>query len=134
MELAIRRFQFASAKGKYENEDKLLDLFMALEALYDSVQGGSSYSIRMRAAKLLEDKLEARLDIVKTIVDGYSARSKIIHGSQYKKNKTKLKLEFDELVEQIYQISRLSILSIMEFNSENGKMMSSADFDSLLLG
>lgn len=30
LELAIRRFQFASAKGKYENEDKLLDLFMAL--------------------------------------------------------------------------------------------------------
>ncbi|MEX1071141.1 MAG: hypothetical protein WEC37_00800 [Anaerolineales bacterium] len=133
IETCIKRFNGAAIRIGYEYEDMLLDLFIALEALYDSVAGSSGYSIRMRAAALLEGSLEDRQHTIYLIKDGYDCRSKIVHGSKYKKTHTKLKLDFEELVDEIYNLTRKSIVKVLEFGALHGRPMVAMDFDNLLL-
>lgn len=133
LEIALTRFKKAAVAAGFQIEDKLLDLFIALEALYDTNQGASSYSLRMRAAKFLADESSERLQVAKLIQDGYTARSKIVHGEKYKSKDTKLKLELSVLVSEINDKCRISIVKTLRFCRQNNRMLSSQDYDDLLL-
>ena len=68
-----------SASGKHV-DDRILDLGIALESLYlDKIEAELSFRLRLRAAKHLEDTLDKRKQIERTIGDFYSVRSKVVH-------------------------------------------------------
>ena len=68
-----------SASGK-EIDDRILDLGIALESFYlDKIEAELSFRLRLRAAKHLEDSLDKRKQIAKTIKDFYDVRSKVVH-------------------------------------------------------
>lgn len=131
--VSIDRFTSARKRFKFELNDQLIDLFISLEALFNSVQGASSYSIRMRAARLVGKSPNERQQIALLLQDGYDARSKIVHGNTYQKKKTRMKLDIEELVEKISEITRESIILVLEKSRNKGIPMLGKDFDDLIL-
>lgn len=77
--IALRRFDQAS--GRENDEDTLIDLWIAFEALL--LPDGSTelnYRIALRLARLCGDTPERRQDIFISAKESYRARSKIVHG------------------------------------------------------
>ena len=73
----VRLAESASGKGI---DDRILDLGIALESFYlDKMEAELSFRLRLRAAKHLENELEERKQIAKTIKDFYDIRSKVVH-------------------------------------------------------
>lgn len=78
--IALRRFDLAS--GRESNEDALIDLWIAFEALL--LPDGTTelnYRVALRLARLCGDTPEQRQDIFSWAKKSYNARSKIVHGT-----------------------------------------------------
>jgi len=103
--LAINRVN--SAAERQTPEDQIIDLIIALEALY----GGSDseaigYKIRLRAATYLSDSPEGRLEMFKLLKQAYDERSKVVHGcTRPKRNGARTNL-VDRLLECVQQTIR----------------------------
>jgi UDP-2,3-diacylglucosamine pyrophosphatase LpxH len=69
-----------AAERLRRNEDRLINLFIALEALYSDRSGELSYKLSNRMASLLARTDQERGDIFEHVRDLYDKRSKIIHG------------------------------------------------------
>ena len=79
LSIALRRFDQAS--GREDDEDTLIDLWIAFEALL--LPDGSTelnYRVALRLARLCGDTPEQREDIFSSAKESYRARSKIVHG------------------------------------------------------
>ena len=72
--LTIQRF--ISAENKTKLDDKLLDLMIALESLYDSIQDELSFRISLYTTVFLQKDKE----FFNRIKELYKLRSKIVHG------------------------------------------------------
>jgi hypothetical protein len=83
LDIGIRRFN--SAFLRRSNEDKLLDYFIAYEALFskerDSIDS-VSHKLGIRYARLMETDPKLRKDEFTKIKKLYKIRSKIVHGGQ----------------------------------------------------
>lgn len=79
LDLALRYYN--SAKERKNNEDKLIDYMVVLEALY--LRGGPELNFRLshRVASLLGEDEQKRLEIFNNMHALYDLRSKIVHGS-----------------------------------------------------
>ena len=76
----ISRLSEALARtGQYAADDKILDVAIALEQMYELDQGEISFKLRTRAACFLESDKKARLDVLKDVKELYDARSGIVH-------------------------------------------------------
>ncbi|WP_207882647.1 HEPN domain-containing protein [Pseudomonas sp. 30_B] len=74
---------FSSAKMQDENENKLLCLIIALEALFKAEPGNSiGGTVAESVALITSDKIEHRRQTIKIVRDGYSKRSGVAHGGQ----------------------------------------------------
>lgn len=78
-ELALRRFS-----GAYErpsDEDRLIDYWVALEALFlpDATQE-LSYRVALRVARYVGETPRERKQLLRETRDSYTARSKVLHG------------------------------------------------------
>jgi hypothetical protein len=78
--LATRRLDLSY--DRLEEEDRLLDFWIALEALFapDGRRGEITYKISRRIAFFLSDDRARRLQIAKRVKRSYTARSNIVHG------------------------------------------------------
>lgn len=78
---AIGRFNFAYGRNK--DEDRLIDLMIALESLFFKEEERSElgYRISLRTAVFLENEPADRNTIYKTMREAYYLRSRIVHGS-----------------------------------------------------
>lgn len=79
IQLALSRF--SSSYEKRTLGDRLLELMIAMEALF-AVRGDNSYQIPLRCANLLFPQGEAREKAFKTLRGVYNDRSRIVHGDQ----------------------------------------------------
>jgi hypothetical protein len=78
--IALRRFDLAS--GRESNEDTLIDLWIAFEALLlPDGMTELNYRVALRLARLCGDTPEQRRDIFTWAKKSYNARSKIVHGT-----------------------------------------------------
>ena len=76
----ISRLPEALARnGHYSEDDKILDVAIALEQMYELDQGEISFKLKMRAACFLETETQARLCVFKKVGQLYDARSGIVH-------------------------------------------------------
>lgn len=91
--LTIQRF--ISAENKTKLEDKLLDLIIAIESLYGSIQNELSFRISLYTTVFLKKDREYFNRIRKL----YELRSKIVHGTYVEKELLKSSVHFaDEVV------------------------------------
>lgn len=116
LKTGLDRFNFAYERNKHE--DRLIDLMIALEALFfkeegESERGEYRYRISLRTAVFLENEPTDRNTIFKTTREAYDLRSKIVHGSDVDLSK---QLQIDgkqfhihELVDTIEEYVRKSI-------------------------
>lgn len=78
LDLALRRLR--SAYGRVDEEDQLLDLSIAFEALLGDDKNELSFRYGLRGALLLGSGPEERRRIRTAIKTMYALRSKIVHG------------------------------------------------------
>ena len=71
--------------GQFASEDRILDVAISLERMYELDQGEVSFKLKTRAAYFLESDTEARLRVFKDVGEFYGARSKIVHNSRKKR-------------------------------------------------
>jgi hypothetical protein len=94
--LAIRRL--ISAGTKENNEDRLIDLMISIEALFPTIKSELTYRISLYVACLLDGGTKVYNDIKKI----YSTRSKIVHGEIVKKEELENNLNLlDKYVKEI---------------------------------
>ena len=67
-------------------DDKILDVAIALERLYEPENPELNFRLKTRAACFLEADMDGRKEVFKEIGRFYSARSAIVHGGKRKKH------------------------------------------------
>ena len=78
-DLAVRRFN--SAYTRSNAEDRLIDYWVALEALFlPDTQEELSYRIALRLAAFCGDEGDSRIRYFDDARESYKARSRVIHG------------------------------------------------------
>ena len=102
----------ASKTNKYP-EDRIIDLSIALEAIYlfGGERGEIAYRLALRAARYLRGSREQRKRLFGTIKKIYKHRSKIAHGGRIKDKKLP---EFEAVIKEAQNLCRESILKILE--------------------
>lgn len=106
--IAVTRWARAASPGVL-NPDRVIDLRIALEALYlDSGQGELGFRLSITGARHLRNDLDDRKAVQKTLKDFYQLASRTIHGS------SKLKKGDSALVDKASMLCRDGILKIVE--------------------
>ena len=115
----ISRLAEALARsGQYAVDDKILDVAIALERMYELDQGEISFKLKTRAACFLETETKARLRVFKDVEELYEARSGIVHprGRKGKKRKAKEVVERErrEAFDKGFDVARRSVVKLLK--------------------
>lgn len=120
LDLACRRFQ--RAYEEQDEEDQLIDLMIAFEALF--LQGEKRISAKGRTmaiacSTLLGKDKKERDKIKRTLLEAYSIRNSIVHGSEVRRFESDAKedLQFDtlpDLVSDVEDYLRESIKKLLD--------------------
>ena len=126
--LQITLSRFNSAIGRTSPEDKLIDLCISLESIFDS---GSEIAFQFSLYNSIlseEDSVKrvARFNLLKRL---YSKRSKVVHGSKSLDNAW-----FNDNWNDLLKISKASILRKIDFLSQNQDINWKSYLESLALG
>ena len=111
--LRITISRYSSATGRASNDDKLIDLCIALESVFQA-RTEISFQFALYNSILSETDREKRVNIFKTLKKLYSQRSNVVHGNK--------ELDADWLAEKwadLVGITRASILRKVDFLNEN---------------
>ncbi|MBD1805602.1 hypothetical protein H6F98_09095 [Microcoleus sp. FACHB-SPT15] len=130
LQTAVDRVNFAAERNR--PDDQLLDLLIAMEAIFGDSQGAIGYKIRLRCAVFVENDYEERSRISKLINDAYSRRSALVHGGKSKSMGT-LKLTTDEIVKKLLVLIRRSINLIIKRLLSGENVPNGQEFDKMLL-
>lgn len=119
--------RFSSSYEKSSPPDRLIDLVIALEALFGDGESGSiAYKVATRCAFWLHPPGKGRLDTFKFIKKAYDMRSRSVHGGQ-KESPTEVQLN------QLEHIVRVSLIKLLDSRTPKGKMPHGSEIDSLIL-
>ena len=81
----VARLSEALARdGRFAAEDKILDVAIALERMYELDGGEISHKMRTRSSWFLGRDAEERLRVMESVKEFYSVRSKIVHSGTRK--------------------------------------------------
>jgi hypothetical protein len=130
LQTAVDRVNFAAERDRAD--DQLLDLLIAMEAIFGDSQGAIGYKIGLRCAVFAENDYEERNRISKLINDAYSRRSALVHGGRSKSMGT-LKLTTDEIVKELLVLIRKSINLIIKRLLSGENVPDGQEFDKMLL-
>ena len=119
--------RFNSSYEKRDSADRLTDLNIALEALFNGEKrGGTTSRIARRCAGWLKPPGVERDQLLRTVVEGYNTRSAIVHG------RTSEVLD-DRQVDEIENIVRASLVNIMARAKAGHEVLVGNDFDQIIL-
>jgi hypothetical protein len=107
MQIAIKRF--GSAVGEFEIEDRILDLMIALEALYSDSAGDITYRLAVRIPTLLNVNRHYAFFLSRFVKEIYGVRSSLVHGSKIERNLKTTEFSISESAEILESITRSSI-------------------------
>ncbi len=120
MDLACRRFQ--RAYEEKDTEDQLIDLMIAFEALF--LKGERKIPVKgkviaIACSTLLGKSEEEREEIKRTLIEAYSIRNCIVHGSEYSRSESDEKGEvymdpLPDLVSEVEDYLRESIKKLLD--------------------
>lgn len=115
MDIAIDRFN--SSLQEKEHADKIIDLSIALEALFSSTSEDLAYKLRIRISILLGVYYDANY-LFNFMNESYKIRSKLVHG-KVDKNAIKVfeiqgkKFGLYDVANELEGVTRLSILEML---------------------
>ena len=106
----ISRLSEALARtGNYSGDDKILDVAIALEQMYELDQGEISFKLKIRAACFLESETQSRLRVFKKVGQLYDARSGIVH----RRRKEPSRGSKEEAFENGFDVARASVIKLL---------------------
>ena len=92
----VARLSEALARdGRFAGEDRILDVAIALERMYELGGGEISHKMRTRASWFLGRDAEDRLRVMKSVGDFYRVRSEIVHKGKRKASGQRYRAAFD---------------------------------------
>ena len=101
-------------KGRLRSEDKILDVAIALELMYEPDSPEVTYKLAMRASSFLEDDPQKRLDIFNKIKAFYSARSSVVHSKKTSGAKNK---DISEQFDNGFDLARRTLFKLLQSGS-----------------
>ena len=81
--------------GRFATEDKILDVAIALERMYELGGGEISHKLRTRSSWFLGRDAEDRVRVMKSVAEFYRVRSDIVHKGKRKPSAEKYRESFD---------------------------------------
>lgn len=110
----ISRLSEALARsGQYALDDKILDVAIALEQMYELDPGEISFKLRTRAACFLGSDTEARQCVFEDVKLLYDARSKIVHKPKKKSKKAHSATAKNEAFKKGFDVARNSVIKLL---------------------
>lgn len=82
--------------GRFAAEDRILDVAISLERMYELGGGEISHKMRTRAAWFLGADAEGRRRVFKSVAEFYGARSEIVHNRKRKASAERYRSAFDK--------------------------------------
>ena len=89
LEAAVRRFNYAYERQKYE--DKIVDHMISFESLFLTNEKNLGLNLSLRAAVLLAKEDDKREKIYRSLRNAYRIRNKVVHGAKREKIATMVK-------------------------------------------
>ena len=77
--IIVRLAEALARSGRFQTEDQILDVAIALERMYELEGGEISFKLRTRAASFLETSTEGRRRVFRDVKKFYDVRSGIVH-------------------------------------------------------
>ena len=106
----ISRLSEALARtGQFAADDKILDVAIVLEQMYELDQGEISFKLKTRAASFLKTDTAARLEVFRDVGMLYGVRSRIVHRG---KKKPSVKAKRDAF-EKGFDVARGSVIKLL---------------------
>ena len=119
--------RFSSSYEKRDLADRMIDLVIALEALFGGGKAGSiSHRVAKRGACWLHAKGNERCAAFDTIKKFYGYRNKVVHGSSGKDLTGQQVNELEAMV-------RSGLRKFLDWRVQHGKTPSSRDIDDLIM-
>ena len=81
--------------GRFAAEDKILDIAIALERMYEPGGGEISHKMRTRSSWFLGQDAEDRVRVMKAVAEFYRLRSEIVHNRKRKVSAERYRRSFD---------------------------------------
>ena len=136
LQIPINRW--IKSKANKDPVDKIIDLAIALEALYLPDQGESTFKLAVRASWYLGENKKDRKELFTVFREFYKCRSAVVHGGDLDKKKN-VTIEGDSIpiskfITRTQDLCQESIEKIMQYCSKEGKFPKNDYWDSLILG
>ena len=136
LQIAINRW--IKSKTSQSAQDKIIDLAIALEALYLPDAGESTFKLGVRAAWYLGKNREDRKKLLAEFKELYKCRSTVAHGGDLKKKKNIVikgeSVSISDFIVRVQDLCRDSIEKIMKQCLKEGEFPKNDYWDNLILG
>ena len=93
--IVARLAEALARDGRFAAEDKILDIAIALERMYELGGGEISHKMRTRAAWFLGRNAKDRVQVMNSVAAVYAVRSAIVHNRKKKPSAEKYRVAFD---------------------------------------
>ena len=93
--VVARLAEALAREGRFATEDRILDVAIVLERMYELGGGEVSHKMRTRASWLLGTDPESRLRVMKSVAEFYGIRSEIIHNRKRQAPAERYRAAFD---------------------------------------
>ena len=116
LELAVNRLSSSIQRnrGRFREQDRILDAAIALEIMYDLKPPELTNKLANRAAHLLSDEIEKRIEIFDQVHLFYEARSKIAHGVDSKRKRKKKMTDFKDAAEVGFSLACETLQALLD--------------------
>ena len=96
-------------RGRFKTDDKILDVAIALERIYQLEGGEISYKLKTRAAYFLGSEKKDRLRVFRDVEEFYKIRSAIVH----QRSKPPSDEERNQAFNKGFDLARRSIVKLL---------------------
>ena len=93
--VVARLAEALAREGRFAAEDRILDVAIALERMYELSGGEITYKMRTRASWFLGRDAEDRLRVMKSVASFYGVRSAIVHNRKNRPSAARCREAFD---------------------------------------
>lgn len=130
LDIPLRRFHLSFDRDS--QEDRIIDLIVALESMFSDDSEAITYKIALRVAHFMEAESEKREKIFNFVKKAYSIRSDIIHGRKEKKWISELTQDGKYTNLAFLEESVRRCLNVLLIESKSGRQLKSNDIDKYL--
>ena len=129
--IVARMAESRARTGPFAYQDRILDVAIALEQMYEVDPGEISFKLRARAAYFLADNSTQRKRIFRQVRDVYNLRSALVHSRRPSKKSKKLLTpqHMTETFETGFALARDSLMKLLDQGPPEGwdELVISAD-------